>query len=154
MTPFYADGHLCDEALDALIRESPLEELTRLEIAEHLAYCDRCLARYTGRLAAVPLSAPETGCQSALRRRIRRVPGRWAAAAAAVALALTMLWSGVRFPAALEGRSPWQETAASLSGTMEDLSRDWNGSWEQIFSGFTDLWDGTGPHTTQGGIHS
>ena len=40
MTCFRPDGHLTDEALAALIRGDALAELDRLEIAEHLAYCD------------------------------------------------------------------------------------------------------------------
>ena len=47
MTCFRPDGHLTDEALAALIRGAALVELDRLELAEHLAYCDQCLQRYT-----------------------------------------------------------------------------------------------------------
>ena len=47
MTCFRPDGHLTDAALTALVRGDCLEELDRLELAEHLAYCDQCLQRYT-----------------------------------------------------------------------------------------------------------
>ena len=40
MTCFRPDGHLTDAALTALVRGDCLEELDRLELAEHLAYCD------------------------------------------------------------------------------------------------------------------
>ena len=43
---FKEDGHLTKEALQNLKNEN-LEELTRLEIAEHLSYCDECLMMYT-----------------------------------------------------------------------------------------------------------
>ena len=43
MTCFRPDGHLTDAALTALVRGDCLEELDRLELAEHLAYCDQCL---------------------------------------------------------------------------------------------------------------
>lgn len=46
MTCFRPDGHLTDAALTALVRGDCLEELDRLELAEHLAYCDQCLQRY------------------------------------------------------------------------------------------------------------
>ena len=46
MKLFRDDGHLTDEALTALAGES-LDDLSRLEIAEHLAFCDLCLQRYT-----------------------------------------------------------------------------------------------------------
>ena len=51
MTCFRPDGHLTDAALTALVRGDCLEELDRLELAEHLAYCDQCLQRYTERPA-------------------------------------------------------------------------------------------------------
>ena len=51
MERFRADGHLTDEALLALIRQEDQSELERLEIAEHLAFCDACLQRYTDLLA-------------------------------------------------------------------------------------------------------
>ena len=42
---FGDDGHLQDQAFDALIH-GDLDDLSRLEIAEHLSYCDECLVRY------------------------------------------------------------------------------------------------------------
>ena len=45
---FREDGHLSDRALAALAQsEDRFDELERLEIAEHLAFCDECLQRYT-----------------------------------------------------------------------------------------------------------
>ena len=45
---FREDGHLSGEALEALAKnEDRFDELERLEIAEHLAFCDYCLQRYT-----------------------------------------------------------------------------------------------------------
>ena len=41
---FNDQGCLTDEGLQALIAGS-LDEMGRLEAAEHLAYCDRCLKR-------------------------------------------------------------------------------------------------------------
>ena len=43
MERFHTDGHLTDEALAALIRDGRPDELSRLEIAEHLSFCDVCL---------------------------------------------------------------------------------------------------------------
>ena len=78
MELFRADGHLTDEALTALIREEPLGELERLEMAEHLAFCDWCLQRYTGALEGAALRAPQRSCREtscsprAWRRRRRK----------------------------------------------------------------------------------
>ena len=55
MTCFRPDGHLTDAALTALVRGDCLEELDRLELAEHLAYCDQCLQRYTELLSEGPM---------------------------------------------------------------------------------------------------
>ena len=58
MEIFDRHGHLTDQALEALTGGAPLDELHRLEIAEHLAFCDRCLQRYTERLTDETLLAP------------------------------------------------------------------------------------------------
>ena len=52
MDVFRNDGHLSDGVLESLIHNGEaLDELTRLEAAEHLAFCDQCLQRYTDLLA-------------------------------------------------------------------------------------------------------
>ena len=71
MTCFRPDGHLTDAALTALVRGDCLEELDRLELAEHLAYCDQCLQRYTELLSEGPMLTPARSCRESLRRRIR-----------------------------------------------------------------------------------
>ena len=90
MERFDDHGHLTDAALLALIRQEPLDELERLEMAEHLSFCDRCLQRYTELLADDVLLVPSPACREGLRRRIRRravrlFTSRYATAAAAVA---------------------------------------------------------------------
>lgn len=54
---FDRDGCLTDDALLALIRQEP-DEMTRLEIAEHLSFCDRCTERYSELLCEAPLRLP------------------------------------------------------------------------------------------------
>ena len=65
MTCFRPDGHLTDAALTALVRGDCLEELDRLELAEHLAYCDQCLQRYTELLSEGPMLTPARSCRGA-----------------------------------------------------------------------------------------
>ena len=108
MEPFRTDGHLTDETLAALARGRELDELTRLEAAEHLAFCDACLQRYTDLLATAPLLVPAHSCRESLwvrvrRRTLRLVTSRYATAAAAVALALTVLWGSAPADAFLLG---------------------------------------------------
>ena len=111
MTCFRPDGHLTDAALTALVRGDCLEELDRLELAEHLAYCDQCLQRYTELLSAGPLLVPEHSCRESLRRRIWRRAAqlgisRYATAAAAVALALTLLWGSGNLSGRVHSTAP------------------------------------------------
>ena len=63
MTCFRPDGHLTDAALTALVRGDCLEELDRLELAEHLAYCDQCLQRYAELLSEGPMLTPARSCR-------------------------------------------------------------------------------------------
>jgi hypothetical protein len=97
---FDADGCLTDEGLRALTNGA-LDELGRLEAAEHLAYCDRCLARYTAlpelqEALQDPLQAPPRDLTGPVMRGIwarlvQNVYGRVAVAGVAAALALG-LW--------------------------------------------------------------
>ena len=143
MELFRHDGHLTDAALAALVAGEPLDETARLEIAEHLAYCDLCLQRYTDALAGTELLTPERSCQENLWRRIRARAARlflnrYTAAAAAVALALTMLWgsAGVTLPE----RPPLPENRPTVS----DGLRKWNESLDSAMSGVNEFFDGLG----------
>ena len=85
------------------MRNEDLDERTRLEIAEHLAYCDLCLQRYTQALTEDALLSPAESCRDTIWRRIRQrtvriLTSRYATAAAAIALALTLVWADVPLP--------------------------------------------------------
>lgn len=156
MERFRDDGHLTDEALGALVRGDPLDELARLEIAEHLAFCDACLQRYTEALAGGELLVPEHSCRESLWRRIRArtirlLTSRYATAAAAVALALTMVWSDVRLPT-LPTEAPLIQRAGNA---MTQWAETWPETLENALSGFSGLFDHLGGQpNSQGGIHS
>ncbi|MDY5613491.1 hypothetical protein [Dysosmobacter sp.] len=152
MDIFRYDGHLTDEALAALVTGESLDETARLEMAEHLAFCDLCLQRYTDALTGTELLTPEHSCRESLLRRIRARAARlflnrYATAAAAVALALTMLWgsAGVTLPE----RIPLPEDRPTVS----DGLRKWNESLDSAMSGLNDFFDGLGQWTpsAQGG---
>ena len=57
MELFDAKGCLSEEGLQALVG-GQLDETQRLEAAEHLAYCDRCMDRYTALLTDDVLEQP------------------------------------------------------------------------------------------------
>jgi len=149
---FDQNGHLTDRAIAALIAGEDLPELTRLEIAEHLAYCDRCLQRYTDTLSEVPLLIPEVFCAKPVWRRIRErtvriLTSRYATAAAAVALALTLLWSDLPFPerTTLDSVSG---TVSAVSSRMEDWTERWSDALHSLLEGTQTIFDGlTRPET-------
>lgn len=95
---FDAAGHLTDPGLRALT-EDRLDELGRLEAAEHLTFCDYCLARYTAFVEAMPARIQQPmrdlvpQVQALMRRRSFRIfTNRYFSAVAAVVLAF-LLWS-------------------------------------------------------------
>lgn len=153
MDVFREDGHLTDEALAALIREEAPEDLARLEMAEHLAFCDLCLQRYTELLADTELLVPEHSCQKSIwgriqMRALRLVTSRYAAAVAAVGLALTVVWGSGN--AALP-RLP--ELPQERQYVVSENLRQWGASLDGAMRGLNDILDGFG-RTRQGGIHS
>lgn len=146
MERFRTDGHLTDEALAALLKDGGPDELGRLEIAEHLSFCDLCLQRYTELLSGGELLTPERSCRRTLWARVRNrtlrlVTSRYATAAAAVTLALTMLWGGEQpgfsRPAPADAPSPVVEH-------LRSWPERWNGSLSQAVSGLSDFFDGLG----------
>lgn len=65
MELFDKNGCLTDEGLQAL-QAGGLDELGRLETAEHLAYCDKCMDRYTALLTADALETPPNSAHKAV----------------------------------------------------------------------------------------
>ena len=98
MELFDQNGCLTEEGLHAVIG-GQLDELGRLEAAEHLSYCDKCMDRYTALLTADVLEEPPRSARGAVMstiwvRLMQNTWGRAAVAAVAAVLALTMWRSG------------------------------------------------------------
>ena len=98
MELFREDGCLSDEGLHALTA-GQLDELGRLEAAEHLAYCDKCTDRYTALLTADALADPPRDVRRTVMstiwvRLMQSTYGRAAVAGIAAVLALTMWRAG------------------------------------------------------------
>ena len=156
MDLFRADGHLTDQCLSDLVQGQDLGELGRLEAAEHLAFCDLCLQRYTDLLSGVELMAPERSCRETLwtrfrMRTIRLVTSRYAAAAAAVALALTVLWGGQEIPFS---RSAAPEARPTAAEHFRSWPERWNDALSETLSGVTDFFDGLRPENSTSGPES
>lgn len=108
MELFREDGCMTDEGLHALTAGG-LDELGRLEAAEHLAYCDHCLDRYTALLAGDVLEQPPESLRGPVLRTVwtrvmQNVYGRIAVAGVAAVLALTM-WRGGTFELLFAGQN-------------------------------------------------
>lgn len=98
MELFDAKGCLSEEGLQALVG-GQLDETQRLEAAEHLAYCDRCMDRYTALLTDDVLEAaalrPGRGDGHHLDTGLmQNTWGRAAVATVAAVLALTLWRTG------------------------------------------------------------
>lgn len=102
MELFDKNGCLTDEGLQAL-QAGGLDELGRLETAEHLSYCDKCMDRYTALLTADALETPAHSAHKAVMaaiwvRLMQNTWGRAAVAGVAAVLAFTMR-PAAEFPA-------------------------------------------------------
>lgn len=159
MEAFRADGHLTNEMLIVLVQSPELlpEELTRLETAEHLAFCDDCLHRYMELLEGGPLLVPARSCEKTLWshiriRAIRNAVSRYATAAAAVTLALTVLWGGT----GVEFHHPvLPEDRPSISRQLTGLTGEFSDSLRGAASGFSNFFDGfSSRRFLEGGYHS
>ena len=95
MELFREDGCLTDEGLQALI-DGQLDELGRLEAAEHLSYCTKCLDRYTALLTGDKLETPPRDLSRPLGRAlwVHLMANFYGRAAVAAVLALTIWRSG------------------------------------------------------------
>ena len=162
MAPYFDNNNLFDTAgcltqsgLEAL-RDDRLDDLGRLEAAEHLTFCDRCLARYTALLESIQLSAPMRDLipqvQALMRLRAFRVmTNRYVSVAAAIALAMA-LWRFGLFGAApaaapkevQESRSNTsisQMLGSALDGASEGLQNVLGSIQDTALSGWAQLSD-------------
>ena len=94
MELFNEGGHLTHEGLQALI-DKQLDEMGRLEVAEHLSFCDECLLQYTTMLTDDVLIEPDRPLKEGIMKRLKRRTGkvmwaRYGTVAAAACLAVVM----------------------------------------------------------------
>jgi len=123
MELFDQNGCLTEEGLHAVIG-GQLDELGRLEAAEHLSYCDKCMDRYTALLTADVLEEPPRSARGAVMgtiwvRLMQNTWGRAAVAAVAAVLALT-LWRSGTVTQILEGTRDLKTWMPSTSQTQPD----------------------------------
>ena len=120
--------------------------MTRLEIAEHLSFCDRCTERYSELLCEAPLRAPaEPLADSVIEALARRVRvlffHRYIAAGMAACLALTFWFTGVFEPKAEPGRNYGAVYAISEQITSKSQEFGWKFAdrFQSFFDRFSSL---------------
>lgn len=142
---FLEDGHLCDEAFDLLSSGAQLDELSRLEIAEHLAFCDLCVDRYTAYLEPSELLTPQEPAVPGVIRRLRQKAvklfyNRYVTAVAAAAFAIVFWNLGFFTPEySFDGKllDRISETRESISETVttvgNNVAENINDFFNQIY---------------------
>lgn len=151
MELFREDGHITPEGLRALA-DGALDELGRLEAAEHFSFCDACLLEYTLLLDSRPLTEPAQPLKPGINRRIRRrgaklLLSRYATVAAAACIAVG-LWNAVNHVAFSPGDNTPQTSPGITSGfgsfmqSMADRGRDFSNS---LSSGLGNLFSSFAP---------
>lgn len=142
---FDSDGHLTDQALGDLIYGSP-DELSRLEIAEHLSFCDRCTERYTEMLCDDRLTAPQEPLAPLVEKRLRQNAkiiffNRYVRVGVAACLTL-VVWLGgslltdggtKHLPA---GQPDFFAMTGGFSDRITSFSRDFSDGVNQLFDQF------------------
>ena len=145
---FDADGHLVDAALMALIHSSDdaedavvFDELQRLEIAEHLSFCDHCVLRYTELLTDNRLLAPSDlvvpAVMKALEKEERqRYFSKWVSMVMAAGFAIFFWIAGVFSPnfadmdagfltGIVEGATTFSRQTVEISTEITDSMGNW-----------------------------
>lgn len=140
MKLFDDDGHLSEESFSLLLNDGG-DELQRLEISEHLSFCDACLAAYLEKLESQALIAPvvsrvEQIRQSGARRGMSLFYRRFTVVAATF-LAM-ILWSA--------GAFSWQyqlmeENMAKLTRQSHQVLQMENSLEKRITSKYHELID-------------
>lgn len=144
MEIFDSSGHLTDAAIQAVISQSgSLGELERLEIAEHLSYCDECLSRYTDMLTDGVLSSPPAPVSESVWRRIRlraaRLMSNRIATAAAAIVIVFALWGSGAFSGLVSGAEQAAEAQTSVSQSLDEGRSNINASVEAVRDGINNV---------------
>lgn len=137
---FTEDGHLTSLAFQDLAFGEP-DELSRLEIAEHLSFCDECTARYADFLSGVELAEPPEPLASGILKRLRQQArivffNRYVRVGVAACLTL-LLWLGGIF--SLQPLSPQEKgPPVSFSETFSQKAAEFT---QNITDGVNQFFD-------------
>ncbi|HIZ54898.1 MAG TPA: hypothetical protein H9671_01665 [Firmicutes bacterium] len=135
---FSSDGHLTDVALQILSDpESNLDELKRLEIAEHLSFCDACLMRSIDILSSAAAPPLEESMSKQIMKHIRtksRVNwiNQYISVGVAACFALLLWITGV-FSSPVEADRNLQDIAAEFTQGTNQVTDTLSGYIQQFF---------------------
>ena len=140
---FDGNGHLTDEAFRALASDKQLDELTRLEIAEHLSFCDKCVESCVDAAQAGELEELDGSCLLGVRSGLRRIKRsnlvhRAATATLAAVLALTLWFTGMFDFAVSKTSGVFNNIDSGLSSVCDSIS-DFGKTLIDALGNFTDL---------------
>lgn len=133
---FDKSGHITVRGFDTLVT-GKAGELTRLELAEHLDWCDRCVDRYSLLLSGIPLmETPDDLSETvmaSIRRRMFTVFTSQAAKVCAAACLAIVIWCGGIFDGNIMTKSEAfsqivNEGGMNFSRSVSDLG-DAIGNW-------------------------
>lgn len=146
MELFTKDGHLTKYALQSVLDES-LDDMGRLEVSEHLAFCDECLLIYTNLLTKDTLKQDLQPCKPIYQRVMQRIKqktrlilfNRYASAAAAAVFAI-MLWATGTFSSMVpqsglktEKHEPRITYISQFIENVSDTADKWYEDFTQLF---------------------
>ena len=139
MKLFGEDGHLTDEGLRALIA-GELDEMGRLETAEHLDFCDQCVERYSELLTEeVELTPPEEAAPSVMERIRKRgrliFVNRFVRVSVVAALTL-ILWGGFERIGLFVPTDQHAENMSEATRYVSGKFSGWNNALDELLSGF------------------
>ncbi len=122
---FFEDGHLTLAAFNLLEQQAETDLLSRLEIAEHIAFCDDCLLMYTEHLEGAELKMPPQPIAPAVKQRLREkehklklVPALTAAACACLVMAVWLTGAPYFKGALAQGVNISGQQAFTLAGPV------------------------------------
>lgn len=139
---FNDDGHISENGFLALIEESELPMLPRLELSEHLDFCDICVDRYTGYLMPETLMDPleETApvVLKGLKKRFMNILlNRTCRVATAAGLTL-VIWMGVIYGGDIGVTSrSFSENAWQSGESFQQMAGDWSKGIADFIGGFS-----------------
>ena len=132
---FDIEGHLTYEAFEALAKDENLDELSRLEIAEHLSFCDNCIIRYSEYLSDLELvEAPEMEHKIIynIKKKINKILfNKYSSVAIAASFSIVLLISGV-FTKPFEQRNKFNERVEVVNKATNSVNDFWGEITQKI----------------------